>query len=646
MNLTPLKTVSIAIILSLTSHIALAQPSLVQIGIAVQDITADGQTVIGTIYDRPIGEYAVVRYTRGGDVTVIPGAVIGGNGKMSCSDNAGVVALEMDNISDWGDLNCFNNNFNPPYNPPCPIPAITYHWTSNSGWMNCGSFDWTTETVNYSCDGAPSAPVNVRVGGTRCDYFVNSPNDISGDGRYIVGGGYYATATPRSNGCAPFGFCGEFRAFRCDTLLGTFESLPVQPGTTTARADRVNGDGSVVVGYDLGNSPDPDGVGGPLQAYSGRRLSVWRNGVQTILDAYGSQDNACVTRDGTKVVGEISRTSDQLIFGLEPNPQDQNKAEVVRWTFDGAAWVPESLGRPASWVVDELAIPPIRTMALSVSDDGETVVGVVWYNFTNFGPTSIIRPFIRKPSINGGVPMDLEAYILSQLPPGDMTFSGIDIYHATGLSADGSSMLVYYRDTRSPCETIIGNGIVYLDPVPCTPPTVTLDSPGVVTTSETALFGFEVLNARVTGSLPMTTRWQKKSLTTAEWVDVVDDPCPEGSQFNYRGSDTPRFLVGTYTCDGGAGDYRCVVTNACGSAISEPVHLSIIEESTRLFCGIVPGDMDGNGLVDIFDTPDFVASLLCQPFTGPVPADRADINLDGLKNGLDIQAFVDAVLQL
>lgn len=640
MNTHRLTTIGAIIVLAVACSTIYAQPKILQIGVNIQDMTANGQTVVGFIYDRPITEYAVVKYTRGGSVITIPDAFISGNGILKCNSDASVLSLSRDNLDDWGGLNCFDTNTDPPHTPPCPIASIAHRWTAGSGWVNCGSFDWTTQTLSYSCDGAPFEFVDVRVGGTRCDSDINTPYDISGDGRYVVGGGWHATAAARSNGCAPFGFCGDYYAWRYDSQTGDFEQLAVQPGTDTTRADRINGDGSVIVGYDLGTSPDPDGAG-PLETYETRRLSVWRNGVQTLLDPYGHIGSPPVTSDGTKVAAQSSEILSEILYGPPANPEDNlYYTRLIRWTWNGATWAPESLGKPALYE----GFPAIQMIVTSISDDGNTIIGSVGYGTQNFAPALLWRLFIWRPTINGGVPMDLQQYLQSQAQPGDTTFNEetMWIYDARHLSADGNAMVVTFRDMRSPCEVVFGNGILNLNPVPCTAPSVTLDAQGVVTTSETPIFGFEVLNARTTGSLPMTTKWQKKDLVTAEWVDIQDDNCEGTSQFQLKGTDTNRLLVGVWGCDEGSGDYRCVVTNACGTATSEPVHLTITEEGTIPFCGIVPGDMDGNQLVDAYDVPDFVASLLCLPFTGPVPADRADVNLDGLKDGLDVQAFVDA----
>lgn len=58
----------------------------------------------------------------------------------------------------------------------------------------------------------------------------------------------------------------------------------------------------------------------------------------------------------------------------------------------------------------------------------------------------------------------------------------------------------------------------------------------------------------------------------------------------------------------------------------------------------VPGDVDGNGVVEFADVDDLVDVLLDPSLVSPCDADRADVNLDTFLNGLDVQAFVNELL--
>lgn len=629
-----------------------AQPAMVNVGISISDLTADGQTVVGLIYDRPVNEDAVVVYTRGGAVTKIPGAVVGGNEQLHASDDASAFALEMDNIENWGELNCFNSNLEPDDPEPCTyIPAISHHWTANTGWVNCGSFPTNEVVQSYTCGSDAPTDYTVRIGGTRCDFSINSPGDISGDGRYIIGSGWYQTGAPRADGCPPFGFCGNYLPFRWDSTTGNLEMLPVQPGTGTARVDTVNYDGSTLVGYDLGTSPDPDGPLGPIQVYETRRLSVWKDGVQTLLDPYGHIGSPPVNADGTVVVSQSSEALSEVLYGPPMNAEDiLYYTRLLRWTWDGANWNPENLGKPALYQ----GFPAIQMITTSVSADGNTIVGSVGYGAQNFAPALTWRLFICRPDINGGVMTDLQSYLRSQVTPGDTTFDEdkIFLYDVRNLSADGNAMIVTYLKLTdgANCLPTFNNAILYLNGTTCEPPVVEVDQANIVRNVPTPL-NSEVINCRATGTWPLTYEWQRGDLSTGQWVDVIDDFDPDCNldigQYAYQGATTAQLRIGTdpsfvVPCDAGSGDYRCIVSNSCGSVTTETVHVTIGPDANLGLC-FLPGDMNNDFAVNANDIPNFVASILGKPMPDFFPVDRADMNVDGYKNGDDIQGFMEAM---
>lgn len=627
----------------LNATLVAAQPTYINLGrVAGGDISADGDAVVGSLLDSSIDEGRVTVWRRGQGVEFLPGGFA--EGTIFASDDLSVLAMEKDNIDNWGDINCFLGNEVAPQTPPCAVRNIAHRWTLGTGWVNLGSFPRSMVTVDYSCNGAPLAPVDVWIGGTRCDANINPPNDISGDGRYVVGGAYVANTTPRSNGCAPSGICQLFTAYVYDAMTDTFTALPVQTAGSQSRADRVNGDGSVIVGYDNGPSPDPDGAG-PLNSYSGRRLTVWQNGVETILDPYGSQDGAPSTSDGTQVVGAISATSAELEFGPNPNPMETGYLRIAKWSWDGANWNVANLGRPDNVTVGTTPQTLVGLAASAISADGNTVVGTASYKDLNdlFSPVYGFV-FIWRPTLNGGQPMLLDDYIASELPMGDTSFDSIRISGVTHMSADGNTLLVDFVDDSSPCLSTFANGIIDLNGAPCEPPRQNL---GLVSQVRTTYISFgAVTNCFVSGTGPLNYQWQRKDLLTAGWVDLVDDFCEASTGFTYKGSNASQLRIGLFNCDEGSGDYRCVVTNPCGSITTDVAHVTITGDAVQGFCISVPGDMNNDGFVGTNDIFDFVASLLCKPFdpNNILPADRADVNLDGEKNGLDVQPFVEALL--
>lgn len=94
----------------------------------------------------------------------------------------------------------------------------------------------------------------------------------------------------------------------------------------------------------------------------------------------------------------------------------------------------------------------------------------------------------------------------------------------------------------------------------------------------------------------------------------------------------------------GSGDYRCVVANGCWSVTTETVHVTITSDVAPNICFTTVGDKNTGGSVNVFDIPNFVGALLCKPLPDFLPADRADVSLGGKKDGLDIAAFLDAMM--
>lgn len=592
---------------------AFAQPRLV-ITPAAEDLDASGNKSVGRLVEwtaGPTAHYVPYLWERGVGFTRMPGMYATPEMVRGSSDLTNLVS-NLRNDENWGDLNCFNGYCfanlpgctpgepRPPENP-CWVPTNAFWYSSSTGWINTGSFDRLQD------------PGTGRwYGGTRCDGTIASPYDISGDGRYIVGGAWWAPLL-HSSGGPGFGLCGNFYAFRYDSQTGQFLGLTSSSGSTTTRADRVNHDGSVITGYDLG--PIPDGQGG---FWSGRRLCVWTNGVQTLLDPYWSNSTIWpVNGPGTVIAGQPSTQFNQAIFG-------SGGIKLVRWVRQpDHSWQPQNLGRP----VDRdqgLAIDILVALYPSaISDDGNTIIGTAQYNA--LGPTGTSRPFIWRPTLNNGVPLDLADYIASIDPTNPMLAEGFHLMHTRGISADGNRMLVTIMDRRNTCtngaesHVTFTSGILYLDGtgVACDAPRIGTAQP-FWEVSTFYPFG-AALNVSASGSFPLSYQWQREDPNNpGQWIDLVDEctnfPLWGGDYtgfsqtFAYEGTRTNQLRIGMYEptfCDR-TGRYRVVVTNACGSVTSEPgmvttnpAPIFVSHPGTSSFCatggGSLAASVSGSG---------------------------------------------------
>lgn len=542
---------------------AAAEPSLTITAIG-SDLKSDGNGVVGLIYEADVAEYVPYSWTPAGGFTRIPGAFA--SGEVRASADLSALTMASDDLIDAEQLRCFNG-YNPngtlrPPPSPCPVQAISHHWTQATGWVNAGLFPRFAD------------PVTGRmIGGTRCDFDINQPTDISGNGRYVLANGWYAVAL-RPDGSAALGLCGNFFPLRYDSQTDTLEQLAVQPGTTTSRADRINFDGTVMTGYDLGIIPNG---GGGFDSI--RRTCVWRNGVQTILDPYlGAKDNAGISGPGTVVA---SGGSTQFVAQQFPG---QVGVRLVRWNWNGAAWVPVNLGKPVDYLDPNSGLP-IEFSDLwvtGISDDGNTIVGTAQYGAPPPTLGGLRRPFIWRPSINGGRPMDLMAYLATLSPSSPIVTSGIDLTYVTGISADGDSLLVQVYDARNTCSlparshVTFLNGILKLSGTPvCVAPRIGRQ-PWDFTEQTTFPYGAPV-NVFASGSFPLQYQWQREDpANPGTWNNLWEACSNFLGAWDFEGVYKSQLRVnGRYGCGDLSGRYRVIVSNSCGSVTSEPARLTI-----------------------------------------------------------------------
>lgn len=288
----------------LAANAAYADISMVQVGLNAGDLSADGNKVVGSIYHYPTENYVTLWQRGVGGATTFPGSYPQ-SASIRASSDMSVFAIDGDNTDNWANINCFIGNTNVPQVTDCGAIRYTPHiWTQNTGWTNAGWLPRAQIPNQTYTDGT----FNVWVGGTRCDFSTGSIADVSGDGRYVLASGWSASAAPKTDGSCPSGICGPYTIGRFDRQTNSWLNLGLSaPGSQYSRGDRINGDGSTIVGYNYGVTADPDGAG-PLTSYTGRRLCVWYNGVDTLLNPYGNNDDAPTNSIGNVVAGDGNRT--------------------------------------------------------------------------------------------------------------------------------------------------------------------------------------------------------------------------------------------------------------------------------------------------------------------------------------------------
>ncbi|MEK6703850.1 MAG: immunoglobulin domain-containing protein [Planctomycetota bacterium] len=154
--------------------------------------------------------------------------------------------------------------------------------------------------------------------------------------------------------------------------------------------------------------------------------------------------------------------------------------------------------------------------------------------------------------------------------------------------------------------------------VPFGPPNVSAQPVSTFACSK----GNATLSVSAAGYTPFHFAWQRESVP-GTFVNVSDGPTGFGGIFSGATTNT---LVISDANEGDAGRYRCVLSNACGSATSNAATLTVC-----------PADFNCDGAVDFFDYDDFVRCFegLACPSQG-----AADFDGDGAVDFFDYDAFV------
>ena len=230
----------------------------------------------------------------------------------------------------------------------------------------------------------------------KCDQTLGFATATSGDGRYVVGGGYYGTSLANA--------CNFFSAFRWDESSGY---LLLGESGRTSRADANSADGRVIVGYQQGTITAAEGV----KWVDGRK--------ETILGPLGPVGFArAVNRDGTLIAGTAC-TPD--LPNQPPNAFAWTAAGGVQcYPVEAPVWVRWARGFN------------YNTYIYAVSDDGRVMGGdiqfdtaageeesVVWFD----GEPVFLRDYLR----NHGYPDAFEGHF--------------NTGRITGISPDGRTIV-------------------------------------------------------------------------------------------------------------------------------------------------------------------------------------------------------------
>jgi len=180
----------------------------------------------------------------------------------------------------------------------------------------------------------------------KCDQTLGFATATSGDGRYVVGGGYHGTS--------PASACIFFSAFRWDASAG-YVLLSGAEGQST-RADAISADGRVIVGYQEGTITAAEGV----KWVDGRK--------ETIVGPLGVPVGfaRAVNHDGTLIAGTAC-TPD--LPNQPPNAFAWTAAGGVQcYPVEAPVWVRWARGFN------------YNTYIYAVSDDGRVMGGAIHFD--------------------------------------------------------------------------------------------------------------------------------------------------------------------------------------------------------------------------------------------------------------------------
>jgi uncharacterized membrane protein len=220
-------------------------------------------------------------------------------------------------------------------------------------------------------------------GAVPCESSLSFAMGTNGDGRVVVGGGYYGTN--------PADACGPFAAFRWEESTG-FQLLPTQDGDYT-RAHAVSADGHVVVGIDAALT----GLWRGVKWVDGRHELI-RGPAGPVVSAWA------VNRDGSVIVGSGCTVD---LPNQAPTAWSWTAAGGVKChTAVPPPWVPWIFGNSTNY----------NNYIRAVSDDGRVMGGDIEFDTAQGDEESVIwfdgeAVFLRDYLRSNGYPEAFEGHL-------------------------------------------------------------------------------------------------------------------------------------------------------------------------------------------------------------------------------------------
>jgi uncharacterized membrane protein len=231
----------------------------------------------------------------------------------------------------------------------------------------------------------------------KCDQTLGFATATSGDGRFVVGGGYHGTSSANA--------CNFFSAFRWDES-GGYVLLSGAEGRVT-RADAISADGRVIVGYQQGTITAAEGV-------------KWVDGRQeAIRGPLGPVGFArAVNRDGTVIAGTA----------CTPDLPNQPPTAFAWTAAGGVQCYPVEAPLWVRWARGF----SYNTYIYAVSDDGRVMGGAIQFDVAAGEEESVVWL--------DGEPIFLRDYLISNGYP-DAFEGHFNTGRITGISPDGRTIV-------------------------------------------------------------------------------------------------------------------------------------------------------------------------------------------------------------